>query len=69
DLPAVIIPLLLSVLRLADEFSGALEMRGYRLGERRTETSPLVWRPTDTASVVVVGACSLVLIGLSLWTP
>ncbi|WP_067934734.1 ATP-binding cassette domain-containing protein [Alicyclobacillus kakegawensis] len=69
DLPAVIIPLLLSLLRLADEFSEAMEMRGYRLGGRRTEMSPLVWRPLDTASVAVVGACSLALIGLSLWTP
>ncbi|MCL6633678.1 MAG: ATP-binding cassette domain-containing protein [Alicyclobacillus herbarius] len=64
DLPAVGIPLLLSVLRLGDEFSEALEIRGYRLGKQRTESVQARWRRTDTVCVVAAMAAGTLMMGI-----
>jgi energy-coupling factor transporter ATP-binding protein EcfA2/energy-coupling factor transporter transmembrane protein EcfT len=52
DLPAVVLPLVLSVMELGESLSLAMEARGYvRIGQRRTHAVALSWTRADTWTV------------------
>lgn len=68
DLPAMFVPLLLSLLQLASDLSLALEARGYALGRPRTTAVTLRMRRSDwlaaaTGVGLLVGLLSLSLAG------
>jgi energy-coupling factor transporter ATP-binding protein EcfA2/energy-coupling factor transporter transmembrane protein EcfT len=67
DLPSVVIPLLLSVLRLGDEFSLAMEARGYRLNGPRTDSIHLRMRVTDGWCLAASAGAALILLLLRLF--
>ncbi|WJH37023.1 hypothetical protein N6H14_15860 [Paenibacillus sp. CC-CFT747] len=64
DLPAVLIPLLVSLFKSAEDFALALEMRGYdRLGPRRPLREPLRFSRSDYRLIAVSLLGFVVLIG------
>jgi energy-coupling factor transporter ATP-binding protein EcfA2/energy-coupling factor transporter transmembrane protein EcfT len=67
DLPSVVIPLLLSVLRLGDEFSLAMEARGYRLNSPGTDSIHLRMRVTDGWCLAASVGAALILLLLRLF--
>ena len=54
----VLIPLFVIIFRRADEIAEAMEARGYEGGEGRTRRKPLVWKKTDTLTLIVCAAMS-----------
>lgn len=62
-LVALLVPVIVGALRRATELTEAMEIRGYRLGQPRTNFHLLTWRATDTwfitmfAILVVVAIC------------
>lgn len=63
DMPAMLLPLLLSLVQLANDLSLALEARGYtRMGLRRTSAVALQWKGRDWAAAAAGCAVLAVLL-------
>ncbi|MBX6354135.1 MAG: ATP-binding cassette domain-containing protein [Thermoflavifilum sp.] len=70
NLPALVLPLLLSVLELGDTLAVAMEARGYaRIGQRRTQAIVLRWTRQDSLAVGAALAMFAVLLALRVWAP
>lgn len=58
----VLIPLFVIVFQRAEDLAVAMEARCYRGGAGRTRMSPLAWKGTDTAALLLVPAVVILLV-------
>jgi energy-coupling factor transport system permease/ATP-binding protein len=68
DMPAVVIPLLLAILKLGEDLSLAMEARGYRhAGQKRTVYRILRLGQVDYSVLLATGLVAVLLMGLQFW--